>query len=578
MYGWMGRRLRIDLSRATFDIETLSPDYCRRWIGGRGFNADVLYRETGPDLSAFAPENPICFAAGVLTGTLAPASGLAYVAARSPQSCSLIGPDVTGIGTGAVGGGSGPMMKYAGYDQIVVTGRAAAPVYVLVNGETVEFREAAHLWGLGTRMAAIRILEELGSPEVGLALIGPAGEHRVRIAGVVGAGHLAVESGGAGAVMGSKHLKALAVLGNKPVAIAQPKAFMADCWKARENLQRFCLSDGQHDSGQGSFDKNRWKGGVLSRKNACWSCPAGCEGVAKIKEGPFVGFQGLAPAPQKITRDGAPDVFENVAVFAVVHDALRDLGMDAVSAGAAVCWLWSAYEKGIVTEDDIGCSLSDPKDPRTNLELLHRIGFRQALGDALADGVNLHVCAASRGLPAKVLLDCSGLPADCHDKNRPSFKEPARVGCAADLAGMCAHDFLYAGRPEVLEQTVVQFLRRCTGVDFDADEINAAAERTRSLERAIWLRQGSARQDDSEVVRHWGMTFVVKNHPLTAEYSAPDESVQKLYYVTEGWDAEGFISPRKASELAVPEIVPDMEAGRKLYQKWLAQRGCGETD
>jgi aldehyde:ferredoxin oxidoreductase len=286
----------------------------------------------------------------------------------------------------------------------------------------------------------------------------------------------------------------------------------------------------------------------------------------------------LAPAAQTVARDGAMDVLENATAFPVIYDALRDLGMDAISAGVAVSWIWSACEKGIVTQNDIGCSLGDRKDPRTNLELLHRIGFRQGLGDALADGVNLQVCAASRGFPAEDLLDCSRLPADYHNESRPLFNEPARVRCAVDLAGMCAHDFLYAARLEGLEQTVVQFLRRCTGVDFDEDEINTAAERTRSLERTIWLRQGSARQDDSQVVRHWSLPFVVRNHPLVAEYSEPDESVQDLYYLAKGWDAEGFITPQKAAELSVPEIVSGMETGRKLYQKWLAQSGCVETD
>ncbi len=577
MHGWMGRRLRIDLSRARFDIETLSPDYCRRWIGGRGFNADVLYHETPPGLAPFASENRLCFAAAALTGTLAPASGLTYVAARSPQTCSVMGELVTGIGAGTSAGGFGPMMKYAGYDQIVVTGRAVTPVYVLVNEDAVEFREASHVWALGTRAAAIRILEELGDSNIELALIGPAGENRVRIAGVVEAGHLAAESAGTGAVMGSKQLKALAVMGKKPVMVAAPKTFMSACWEIRDNLRQICSSAVKRAPGDRPPDARAEQGRLSLRQNACWSCPVGCEGLATVKEGPFVGFQGFAPAPQAVARLGTWDVFKNAACLPVIVDTLRDLGMDMVSAAVAVSWIWEAWEKGIVTENDLGCSLLDREDPKSNLELLYRIGLRQGVGDRLADGVNLHAYAASRGFPVEDLLDCSRLQADHVNRKRRLSNERARMQCVADISGICGRDFADTIRAEVLVQTVVQLLRPCTGIDLAGDEINAAADRTLSLERAIWLRQGSARQDDSQLARHWRIPFAVGNFPPLTQDRGPDESVQDMYYLEQGWDVEGFIIPQKAAGLKLPEIIPDMETGRNAYRNWLAQSGCTET-
>jgi aldehyde:ferredoxin oxidoreductase len=217
--------------------ETLSPEYLRKWIGGRGFNSEVVYHETTAGLDPFSPDNPLCFGVGPLTGTFALSSGRVTISARSPMTMFGNDPDAHGHGDTNMGGMWGPELKFARYDQIIVKGRAKNPVYIWVNDDDVEIRDASHLWGKDTYETAFAIIEELGDSEIKVACIGPAGEKLVRHACVVN--FFPRRTGGRtgmGAVMGSKNLKAIAVRGTKPIEIAEPEKFMEACMKMRDKI------------------------------------------------------------------------------------------------------------------------------------------------------------------------------------------------------------------------------------------------------------------------------------------------------------------------------------------------------
>ncbi|MEW8959853.1 MAG: aldehyde ferredoxin oxidoreductase N-terminal domain-containing protein, partial [Moorella sp. (in: firmicutes)] len=166
MHGWAGRRLRIDLTEGKVQIENLTIDYLKKWIGGRGFNSEVVYHETWAGMDPFDPANPLCFATGPLAGTLAPLSGRTTVSARSPMTCSYRGTNVHGHGDTNMGGQFAAYMKYAGYDQIVIKGKAAKPVYLWIDGDKIEIRDASHLWGLGVKETNKRIIEEIGDSDI----------------------------------------------------------------------------------------------------------------------------------------------------------------------------------------------------------------------------------------------------------------------------------------------------------------------------------------------------------------------------------------------------------------------------
>ena len=162
MHGWQGQRLRLDMTNRRFEIEKLSPEYCRKWMGGRGFNSDVVYHETHQGMDPFDPANPLCFGSGPLCGTFAPLAGRTTVSARSPMTCSISGADVNGHGDTNMGGSFGPQMRFAGYDQIIVKGKADKPTWVVITDDKIEFRDASKFWGLGAKKATIKMLRGIG--------------------------------------------------------------------------------------------------------------------------------------------------------------------------------------------------------------------------------------------------------------------------------------------------------------------------------------------------------------------------------------------------------------------------------
>lgn len=215
-----GRMLRVNLT--TGDCRTAqTPAGARRFIGGRGLNVKTVFDEVPPGVGPFDPANPLCIAPGFLAGTPSPSSSRTSITAVSPRGL---------VDTSGLGGFFGAELKFAGYDQIIVTGRAAGPVYLLIEDDRVEIRPADHLWGRDPWSATRAIRDELDDRDVQTAAIGPAGENLVHFAAIL-TGRLTSAAGrcGMGAIMGSKNLKAVAVRGRGGVRPAQPSRFLAAC-------------------------------------------------------------------------------------------------------------------------------------------------------------------------------------------------------------------------------------------------------------------------------------------------------------------------------------------------------------
>ncbi|MCE5276388.1 MAG: aldehyde ferredoxin oxidoreductase, partial [Deltaproteobacteria bacterium] len=204
-YGWKGQRLRLDMTNLTYEIEKLPMSYYKKWVGGRGMNSDVCYHETKAGMDPLDPAAPLCFGSGPVAGSFAPLSGRTTVSALSPMTSSVMGVDIHGNGDTNMGGAFGPAMKYAGYDQIIVKGQAAKPTWVVIDGDKIEFRDAGHLWGLGSKKTTIKVIEELGNPDVRVACIGPGGENLVKFASVINIMSAAAGRTGMGCVMASKN-------------------------------------------------------------------------------------------------------------------------------------------------------------------------------------------------------------------------------------------------------------------------------------------------------------------------------------------------------------------------------------
>lgn len=224
LYG--GSLLRVNLSSGEIR-KTPTANYADLWLGARGINSRILYEETNGNTDPLGPENVILFSIGPLTGTMVPGSGRVEIAAKSP---------VSGFqGMSNMGGYWGPELKYAGYDSVVVKGKAEKPVYISIYNDKVDIRDASHLAGKDTYETQDIIREELGDPEVEVVCIGPAGENLIAYASVHNRLGNAAGRTGMGTVMGSKNLKAIAVRGTKGVSVAQPDKFLELCLEALED-------------------------------------------------------------------------------------------------------------------------------------------------------------------------------------------------------------------------------------------------------------------------------------------------------------------------------------------------------
>jgi len=663
MNGWMGQRLRIDLTTSKTEIEELSPAYLRKWIGARGLNSEVVYRETWQGMDPLDPRAPLCFGCGPLSGTFAPLSGRTTVSARSPMTCSYLGNEIHGHGDTNMGGQFSAAMKYAGYDQIVVKGKAEKPVYIWIDDDKIEIRDASHLWGLKVTEATKRILEELGDPDVRVVIIGPAGENLVRFASLANSISSSGGRTGMGCVMGSKNLKAIAVRGTKPITFADPEAFTKASWQLREKIHNSPSAKRRWDEGtMDLFDagnaiginahKNcstgymprieeiyggyQWAEQFLFRRKGCWACPVSCGRYTYIKEGKWAGFHCGGPEMESVCNLGPRIGSEDVAGVNVLCGLVNDLGLDSISGGAALSWTMECFEKGYLTEKDTGGISLRWGDIETSMRVLEMIAYRQGFGDILAEG---NIRAAEKlGVGMDIVPHCRGLEhisvdpriamgfslgyamstrgsdhlknysclefAGCAMSRKEQVAEalgpelekafwkdfpkemtelrtkPAlcswseRNKCVADLVGCCCQAIGSWGGAGTWNDAYAPLLRLATGVDMSDEEIFKVAERVVAIERAHWNREGSARQDDTHIDRYFEEPVVDGPHKGLKIDRDEWAWAQSEYYRLHNWDEDGFITPEKAMDLGIEEIVPDIEAGKRIYREWLenAQR------
>jgi len=240
-YGWTGINLEVDLSQGSIEKEETDSGLDETYLGGKGTNARILWDRVPPDIEPFSPDNLLIFGTGVLTGTLVPSANRAIITFKSP---------VTGMHShSAMGGFWGAELKRAGYDTIIIRGKAATPVYLWVNDDKVELRDASHLWGKGTHETQRLIREELANDNVQTVCIGPAGENKVYAASIEHSIGVSASRAGVGAIMGDKNLKAIVVYGTKDVNIAKPAELVELCDqilsrtdRVREVLENYATS------------------------------------------------------------------------------------------------------------------------------------------------------------------------------------------------------------------------------------------------------------------------------------------------------------------------------------------------
>jgi aldehyde:ferredoxin oxidoreductase len=403
MFGWMGTILRVDLGTGNIEKKPLNKEIGLNYAGGRGINARILYNEVKPGLDAFDPENRLIFGTGPFTGTMLP-SGRINITGKSPM---------TGI-LGNANGGShfSPELKFAGYDHIVFFGKAEKPVYLWINDDRVELRDAQHLWGKTIDVARKVIQEELGDPRIQIACIGPAGEKLVRLANVM-VGDGSCSRTGMGAVMGSKNLKAVAVRGTKGVKVARPEVFwrlvkefrqrtvqspnypglssygstrLLDFWQRHGSVGMRNTQETGYWAGYDKVSHETLDKEYFFKPYACFGCPIHCRHRWKVKEGPYAGERGPVIEVGPIISWG-PNLDNSYAPAIFRANTLcNQYGIDLNNCGEIVGAATEWYQRGLITKEDTDGIELEWGNYEAMLAMIPKIANREGIGDLLANG------------------------------------------------------------------------------------------------------------------------------------------------------------------------------------------------
>ena len=405
MHGWTGKILQVDLSYQTFTITENDEHVRRLFLGGRGRNSHLLYNLVPAQADPFGPDNAVIFGTGPLAGTLAPGCARCTVTAKSP---------LTGIlGDANFGGFFAPVMKRAGYDHIVITGRADKPLYLFINSDGVKFCDAAHLWGKSTleTEAALKLTH---GDSVQAAVIGPAGENRVRMACVVHHYNVAGRTG-MGAVMGAKNIKAVCVMGAAKITVADEALFkeVRQRWNEKIKANPFTKFFGQYGSA-GPLERED-ESGILAVKNfsqtssypesvqvsattikkyltsshACFACPVHCIQGYEVKAGQYGSLRGTKMTEGCNSSCGPSCGNTSPESLFKINNLCNQHGIDVLDFGLLMATAMDWYEHGIIGPADTGGIELIWGNHKAMVSMLEKIARREGLGDLLAEGAVL---------------------------------------------------------------------------------------------------------------------------------------------------------------------------------------------
>ncbi|NIM95341.1 MAG: aldehyde ferredoxin oxidoreductase [Anaerolineales bacterium] len=401
------RILNIDLSNGKTWVDDVPVEDILRYLGGRGIGAKLLYERTPPKLDPLGPENVIIISTGTLTGTNPPSSGRTSMTCKSPATGLYLKV--------SVGGHIGAELKYAGWDYVVLSGAAEEPVYIWIDDETVEIRDARHLWGKGTREADDLIKAELGDKALQTSVIGPAGENQVTFSCIMVSRYNSASRGGIGAVMGSKNLKAIAVRGRGGLKVEGGENYytLADGMRhelakdsgseglynwgtsgsipglnemgmlAARNFSQVTLEDAEYLSGQYLEDEK-----YLIGRESCFACSTACHRYVRTLDHRWGKVRDSGPELETMLSLGSECGIVDTESVLVANMLCNDLGMDTISAGHVISWAMETFERGLIDE-----SYTDGLKLRFgNIEALHemlrRIAYREGdFAQLLARGV-----------------------------------------------------------------------------------------------------------------------------------------------------------------------------------------------
>ncbi len=589
MNGWMGKIVSLDLGTGKTETVAAGETNLRRFLGGRGLGVKLYMDACPAPMDPMAPDNPLIFMTGPLTGTLM-TSGRYQVISRSPLTGTIC--------DSSSGGSFGAALKAAGIDGLIVRGRAAAPVYISVHDGEVEVRDAAALWGLDTQRTQKAIQAELGT-KPSVACIGPAGENQVLFASIMNDKDRAAGRGGMGAVMGSKNLKAIAASGNRPVAIADPEGYKALTTRLdriidknpvtgkslqvlgtsvlvniinahgmfpTENFRRGVFNDAEGTSGEKIAET------LLERASACFKCPIGCGRTTRTKE-----KRGEGPEYETVWAFGAHLGVSDLVAITEANYACNELGLDTITMGSTLGCAMELSEVGAWKE-----SLRWGEAAKL-LGWVTDTAYRRGIGAELALGSKR--LAAKYGRP-ELAMQVKGLEIPAYDPRGAqgmalSYATSNRGGChmraymiAPEILGhpVFLDRFTTAGKAELVAlfqdvsavvdsavlcrflqfamgiSTLTEMLRTVTGLDWSDEELMTIGRRIYTLERLYNNRAGFGRADDTLPPRFREEELQTGS---SRHRRVELDGMLDAFYAIRGWDRGGVPLPRTLADLGL---------------------------
>ncbi len=606
MNGYGGRILRVNLTNGTVTKEPTSPDVARNFIGGRGFGIFFLLKEVPKGADPLGPENKLIISSGPISGMMIPGGGKCDWTTKAP----LTG----GYASASMGGHFTAEMRYAGLDSIILEGISPKPVYLFIDDDKIELRDASDLWGKATFAVEKQFKEKLGE-EFQVAVIGVGGENLVPYACINHDYGRQAGRGGVGAVMGSKKVKAIVVHGTKSIPVADMDAYR----KAGMALYKACKdSEGLKDwtrygttivvswcdevgalptrnFSAGSFEDGKNLYGPVMREKivitdkGCFGCPSPCGKYSRNKK-----YNSYVEGPEyeTIGMMGSNLGIDDIEAVAQANLLCDDLGIDTISAGNAIGWAMECYEKGIFTKKDTdGLDLKFGNVDAT-FTLIEKIARREGLGALLAEGVKRASKKVGKG-SEKFAIQVKGMEQSAYATHNATAMLLAYMTCDVgahhNRAWAITYD-LQVGRDKVVPEKVarviwlqnfrpmfdvlggcrlqwvelgidrdlyVPALEAITGIQRSWEDLDKVGERIWNLTRLFWAREneGFGRAWDMPSPRFYEEA---PKSGATKGQITKLEDINRLldmYYEQRGWTSDGLPKPETIESLGLKAVV-----------------------
>jgi len=605
MYGYKGKILRINLTKKKYRVEDLPKEYIVKYLGGRGFGARYYYDEVPPEVHPLSPENKIFIMTGPLTGARVFGGSKTHLVTKSPLTNHYLCTNAAGY--------VGPELKFAGYDGIIIEGKAEKPTYIEIIDNVVEFKDASHLWGKTTD-ETIEILRKDVDPRVKVITIGPAGENLIRLANVM-ADTRSFGRGGAGAVMGSKNLKAIAIRGTGSVEVYNEDKLREILVQSLDDLKKTTHAHTLYGSPQYletlvklgaspfyNYQRTSFKKGAnieniiattIRKKyrvedRACFTCPVACAKLCKAIEGPYKGAM-AEPEYETVWAFGPQCGNDDMNVIIAANERCDKYGLDTISVGVVIGFAMEAYERGLISKQDTnGIDLKFGNGDAI-IELIEMIAFKKGFGAILSEGVKRAAEKIGKG-SEKFAMHVKGMEMTGYE---PRAFFGIGLSYATSSRGACHNVGGWTIRDELLRKTIDRFavegkgrlvktiqdvrgyidsigictiprralkltdkpreeiLLYVTGIDFK-DKLLRIGERVYNIERVILNREGITRKDDTLPPRIFTEPLpdgMAKGKVLTPGMF---NTMLDEYYRARGWDSNGVVTKEKIRELEIP--------------------------